>query len=152
MGSDAAEEFRYELHRIIGETMNNSKRYAATWSGGKDSCYACHLAIAQGKKVSHLVYFDRPVNLHGVSAEVIGLQAGLTGIPLVLRKVRNEDFEQEFRRTILDLKERDGVTGMVFGDIYLEPHREWIERTCEDLGIEAVLPLWGKETGMLVEE
>lgn len=132
--------------------MNNKSRYAATWSGGKDSCYACHRAIAQGKNVSHLVHFDRPVNLHGVSAEVIGLQAGLTGIPLVLRRVRNEEFEQDFRKTILDLKERDGITGMVFGDIYLEPHREWIERTCEELGIEAVLPLWGKDTRQLADE
>jgi len=35
---------------------------------------------------------------------------------------------------------------MVFGDIYLDEHKEWVEKVCADLGIEAVEPLWGKST------
>jgi uncharacterized protein (TIGR00290 family) len=35
---------------------------------------------------------------------------------------------------------------MVFGDIYLEEHKEWVERICADLGIRAIEPLWGKDT------
>jgi uncharacterized protein (TIGR00290 family) len=35
---------------------------------------------------------------------------------------------------------------MVFGDIYLDEHREWVERVCGELGIEAVEPLWDRNT------
>ncbi|MBA7699145.1 hypothetical protein ES703_107831 [subsurface metagenome] len=40
----------------------------------------------------------------------------------------------------------EGIKGMVFGDIYLDEHKEWVERVCGELGIEAVEPLWGKST------
>jgi len=39
-----------------------------------------------------------------------------------------------------------GVEGMVFGDIYLQEHKDWVERVCGDLGIQAIEPLWGKST------
>lgn len=29
--------------------------YIASWSGGKDSCFACYRAILEGYDVSHLV-------------------------------------------------------------------------------------------------
>jgi len=32
---------------------------------------------------------------------------------------------------------------MVFGDIYLQEHRDWVERVCDKLGIRAIEPLWG---------
>jgi uncharacterized protein (TIGR00290 family) len=33
---------------------------------------------------------------------------------------------------------------MVFDDIYLQEHKDWVARVCGELGIEAVEPLWGK--------
>jgi diphthine-ammonia ligase len=39
-----------------------------------------------------------------------------------------------------------GFKGMVFGDIYLQEHKDWVERVCSELGIEAIEPLWGKDT------
>jgi len=39
---------------------------------------------------------------------------------------------------------QNGIKGMVFGDIYLQEHRDWVERVCGELGIEAIEPLWGK--------
>jgi diphthine-ammonia ligase len=125
--------------------------YGASWSGGKDSCLACYIAMQSGLRISHLVHFDRPNNLHGVDPMLIRLQAGLTGIPLVQRTVASEDFERAFRGTVDSLKQ-DGVTGMVFGDIYLEPHKEWIDRICAELGIEPVFPLWGGNTGEIMRD
>ncbi len=125
--------------------------YIASWSGGKDSCLACYLAKKNGLRISHLVHFDRPENLHGVDPALIRLQAGLTGIPFVQRRVAIQEFEREFRDTVETLKQ-DGATGMVFGDIYLEPHKEWIGRICSELGIEAVFPLWGRDTGEILRD
>lgn len=125
--------------------------YCASWSGGKDSCLACYFAIKKGMKVSALVHFDRPNNLHGVDPAMIRLQAGLTGIPTIQRQVASEEFEQEFMMTVGSLK-KDGVKGMIFGDIYLEPHKVWVDRTCVKLDIEAVEPLWGRKTEDIVRE
>jgi diphthine-ammonia ligase len=125
--------------------------YIASWSGGKDSCLACHLAITQGMKVSHLLHFDRPNNLHGVDPSMIRIQADLAGIPMVQKPVASADFEREFRSTVAGLK-KDGARGMVFGDIYLEPHKEWVDRTCAELGIEPVEPLWGRKSEDIVRQ
>jgi uncharacterized protein (TIGR00290 family) len=125
--------------------------YCASWSGGKDSCLSCYLAMKQGMNVSHLVHFDRPNNLHGVDPALIRLHADLAGIPMVQRKVSQEKFEQEFKMTVSSLK-KEGIKGMIFGDIYLEPHKEWVDRTCAELGIEAVEPLWGRKTEDIIRE
>ncbi len=125
--------------------------YIASWSGGKDSCLACYLSLRSGLKISHIVHFNRPENLHGVDPAMIRLQAELTGIPLVQRHVAGKDFEQEFRNIVDSLK-TEGASGMVFGDIYLEPHKEWIDRICAELGIEAILPLWGRDTGEIMRD
>lgn len=125
--------------------------YIASWSGGKDSCLAAYLAIKRGMNVSHLVHFDRPNNLHGVDPTMIGLQAGLTGIPMTQRKVASGDFEREFKKTVGELAVK-GAQGMVFGDIYLEPHKEWVDRVCRELGIEPIEPLWGMKTENIIED
>ena len=107
--------------------------------------------MKKGMDVSHLVHFDRPNNLHGVDPALIRLHAALTGIPMVQRKVSQKEFEREFKMTLSSLKKEE-IEGMIFGDIYLQPHKEWVDRTCAELGIEAVEPLWGRQTEDLVRE
>jgi len=121
---------------------------AASWSGGKDSCLACHKAVTQGYEVTHLVNFIsrqfRRVSFHGVRARLIFRQAQAVGIPLVQYAVPADMglYEQRFKRAVSALK-RQGVEGMVFGDICLQEHRDWIERVCREIGITPILPLWG---------
>ena len=102
-------------------------------------------------KVSRLVHFDRLFNLHGVSAEMIKQQAELAGIPLVQKKVEQENFEHEFKKTV-GACAKNGTQGVVFGDICLEPHKEWVDRVCGELGLEAVEPLWGIKTENIIRE
>jgi diphthine-ammonia ligase len=123
--------------------------YCASWSGGKDSCLAAYLAMQQGINISRLVHFDRPNNLHGVDPFMIRLQAELARIPLVQKSVPSSDFDREFKDTVNELK-REGIGGMVFGDIYLEPHKEWVDRTCNGLAINAEEPLWGRRTADII--
>jgi uncharacterized protein (TIGR00290 family) len=125
--------------------------YLASWSEGKDSCLACYLAIRKGLTISNLVHFDRPNNLHGVDPGMIRLQAELAGIPIVQQRVLSQDFEQEFKKTVGTLA-RNGAKGMVFGDIYLEPHKEWVDRVCGELGILPIEPLWGMKTGDIIRD
>jgi len=123
--------------------------YIASWSGGKDSCLACYRAIEMGVNVSHIVHFVKEDNLHAVAPELIRLQAGLSGIPIIQQEITSDDFESGFKETI---KKIGNVKGMVFGDIYLEEHRLWIERVCRDLSIEPLFPLWGIDTRRLLRD
>ena len=125
--------------------------YCASWSGGKDSCLACYMAMQGGIRISRLVHFDRPNNLHGVDPFMIRIQAELARIPIVQKSVPSIDFEREFKDTVNELKQK-GVVGMVFGDIYLEPHKEWVVRTCSELGVTAEEPLWGRKTKDIIKD
>jgi diphthine-ammonia ligase len=123
--------------------------YISSWSGGKDSCLAAYLALGQGYKVSHLVNFIsqefKRVSFHGTEARLIQLQSRAIGIPLLQKQTTWQEYEQEFKEAVRSLLPR-GVKGMVFGDIYLDEHKEWVERVCGELGIEAIEPLWNKDT------
>jgi len=79
---------------------------------------------------------------HGLSSELLQMQAQAIGIPLVQRRSTMATYESDFGGVILALKE-DGVRGGVFGDIDLEEHRQWVERLCQQVDITPYLPLWG---------
>jgi len=129
--------------------------YIASWSGGKDSCFACYKAISDGMDISHLVNFiskeHKRVSFHGTEARLIQLQARAIGIPLLQKETTPEEYEQEFKEAVKGLVQ-NGVKGMVFGDIYLQEHRDWVERVCGELGIEAIEPLWGRATEEILLE
>lgn len=119
--------------------------YIVSWSGGKDSCLACYEAIQQGYRISHLVNFIskeyQRVNFHGTEARLIQLQSEALGIPLLQQETSWDDYEPAFKQAVSSLIP-EGIEGMVFGDIYLEEHREWVERVCRELNIKALEPLW----------
>jgi len=122
--------------------------YIASWSGGKDSCLACHKAILNGYDISCLVNFIskkyKRVSFHGTEAKLIQLQAELLGIPLLQKETTRDGYEEEFKAAVQSLIP-DGIEGMIFGDIYLQEHKDWVERVCRELGIEAIEPLWDQE-------
>jgi diphthine-ammonia ligase len=126
------------------------------WSGGKDSCYACHLAMKAGHEVAALVNFTEPGGRdslsHGLSMGMIRNQARATGIELVQTDMPEAGYREAFVRLGRMWKERMSVEGIVFGDIYLQEHKDWIDAVCDEIGVEAVMPLWGKDTLMLVRE
>jgi uncharacterized protein (TIGR00290 family) len=86
---------------------------------------------------------------HGLSRELIRLQAEAMHIPVVQQPVENENYEYSFKKAITGLKEQ-GVDSGVFGDIYLQEHRDWIERVCRETGIIPIFPLWKKDTEELI--
>jgi uncharacterized protein (TIGR00290 family) len=123
------------------------KKVISSWSGGKESCLACYRAIKHGYKVEYLLNFIskeyKRCCFHGIEARLINLQSKLIGIPLVQREVSSnmEEYEKEFKEAVFYLK-NNGIEGMVFGDVYLEEHKNWVERVCKDLGIQPIEPLW----------
>ena len=129
--------------------------YLVSWSGGKDGCLACYEAIRQGYQVSHLVNFiaqeHNRVRFHGTDTRLIQLQSQAIGIPLLQKKTTWDRYEEEFKEAVRSLLP-NGIKGMVFGDIYLQEHLDWVERVCGDIGIEAIEPLWGRKTRDIITD
>jgi diphthine-ammonia ligase len=129
----------------------------SSWSGGKDSSFACYLAQRQGYDVTHLVNFIsqefRRVSFHGTRAHLVARQAQAVGLLLAQYAVPPDMalYERTFKKAATTLK-RQGAEAMVFGDIYLDEHRDWVERVCDDIGLVPVLPLWGKDPEELLRE
>ncbi len=127
-----------------------------SWSGGKESVLACFRAI---KNYNYKVKFflnmvtqdGKFSHSHGVSSDLLKIQAQAIGISLIQRKTTWESYEQEFKKAIYYFKEK-GIQAGVFGDIDLQEHRDWIEKVCKDTGIEAILPLWNKKREDILKE
>lgn len=129
--------------------------YISSWSGGKDSCFAYYRAIGEGYDISHLLNFIskeyKRVSFHGTEAKLVQLQAEAIGIPLLQKETTGSGYEQEFKDAVKSLIP-GGVTGMVFGDLYLQEQKDWVERVCRDLDIEAIEPLWRHGTEKILLE
>ncbi len=117
----------------------------ASWSGGKDSCLALHLAEAQGHRPMALLTLMLPdgsrSRSHGLRREVLEAQALSLGLPLLLEPTSWEGYEEAAVRG-LERARAAGAEGAVFGDMDEEPHRAWEEGVCARAGLEALLPLW----------
>jgi len=118
-----------------------------SWSGGKDSCFACYQAMANGLKVRYLLNMitedGKRSWTHGQSAELLQAQSQAIGIPLVQRRTTMDNYETQFKDLLLTLKQEE-IEGGVFGDIDLEEHRPWIKRVCREVDITPYIPLWGQ--------
>jgi uncharacterized protein (TIGR00290 family) len=129
--------------------------YAASWSGGKDSCFAYWKTVSQGSKVSYLLNFinqdSTKAMSHGLDRKLIALQAKAMGLPILQQKVTWETYEAGFKNALAKLKLK-GITGLVTGDIYLQEHKDWIDRVCGESGIKAILPLWEMDSARLLND
>jgi uncharacterized protein (TIGR00290 family) len=129
----------------------------SSWSGGKDSCLALFKAIQKGYEISILLNFIseeyKRCCFHGVSNELMNIQAEAIQIPIVQKSVPAdmEGYETQFKLAVNELKKRK-IQGMVFGDIYLEEHKSWVDRVCNDIEITPIEPLWNLPAEKVVKE
>ncbi|MGB8190747.1 MAG: diphthine--ammonia ligase [Chitinophagaceae bacterium] len=127
-----------------------------SWSGGKDSCYALMQAIEQEHELKALVNMmneqGKISRSHGLPLAVLQQQAESIGVPVIARATSWNDYEQHFIMALQQLKLEYGVEAMVFGDIDLQPHRDWEEMVCHEAGLSAMLPLWQQDRRSLVND
>lgn len=125
-----------------------------SWSSGKDSTLA--LAEARRDPGLEVVGLLTTVNedadrvaMHAVRRSVLEAQAEALGLPLhvvlIPQACRNETYEQRMGAAV-EAARADGVTRMVFGDLYLADVRAYREQMMAPTGIEPVFPLWGRPT------
>ena len=74
-----------------------------SWSGGKDSCFACYLATISGLKVHCLVNMvtddGKRSWTHGLPNELLQAQSQAISVPLVQRRTTMADYEAEFSQS-----------------------------------------------------
>lgn len=128
-----------------------------SWSGGKDCMFALYsfLQASPQNQVSYLINFCDSELLqsrsHGLESSLIQAQAEAIGIPLIQEPVTRGTYELHLKKVINQLK-AEGIHTGVFGDIYLDVHRDWIERVCAEMDITPVFPLWGESTTSLMHK
>lgn len=121
-------------------------RSLTSWSGGKDSCYALIQAIDAGIKPAVLLNVMNETGLrsrsHGLPEDILQKQGKLAGIPLRTVSSSWSEYENNFVRSLQELKQKYQLTHAVFGDIDLQAHRDWEEKVCARAGLIPILPLW----------
>jgi diphthine-ammonia ligase len=133
-------------------------RLACSWSGGKDSCFALirrlrSTPLAELAVVVNMMNENGKISRsHGLPASLLNEQAANLNVPLIATPTSWGDYEKNFITTLERVKHEFGVTHMVFGDIDLQPHRDWEEKVCASAGVVPLLPLWQEERKALVTE
>jgi uncharacterized protein (TIGR00290 family) len=140
--------------------MARPPRALIAWSSGKDSVWALHEVRRSvtfeivGALTTVSEAFGR-VSMHGVREEL--LQAQVASAGLAARVVRipfpcpNEVYEARMAAAMQQAK-AEGVTRVIFGDLFLQDVRAYREAQLAKVGIQPVFPLWGRPTAALARE
>ena len=120
-------------------------RAAISWSAGKDSCLAWLRAREQGLDVQTFLTMCEPDGTsksHALEPALIAAQVRAMGGTWRQACVPAGEYARVFDAELAQLV-ATGHTHLVFGDIDLAAHRDWLEPACARAGLVAVFPLWG---------
>jgi uncharacterized protein (TIGR00290 family) len=127
------------------------QKVVVAWSGGKDSALALYETQKEGFEISALLTtvtekYNR-ISMHGVRQALLVRQGYALGIPLtkifIPPEPSNDVYESRMAST-LETYAKQGVTTVVFGDVYLEDIRAYRENQLSKMGMKAAFPLWQK--------
>jgi uncharacterized protein (TIGR00290 family) len=131
-----------------------------SWSGGKDSSMALHaLRQTPGVEVAGLLTtvtedYDR-ISMHGVRRSLLERQAAEAGLPLhvvlIPRECSNEQYEERMTAVLTGIRDAD-IRRVAFGDLFLEDLRAYRESRLAAFGMEAIFPVWGRDTAALARD
>lgn len=140
--------------------MAQKPRAWLSWSTGKDSAWALHVMRQRGdfEIVALLTTINEKyhrVAMHAVRESILDLQAAAAGVPLVKIPIPspcpNEAYEGAMFAAMAQARS-EGVTHVVFGDLFLEDIRKYREEHLAKCGMNPIFPLWQKETRELANE
>lgn len=129
-------------------------RAAISWSGGKDSMLALLRAREQGLQLTDFLTLLEPDGLsksHGLPPALLEAQVQALGGQWRPARVPPGRYGECFDAELAALRAA-GAEAMVFGDIDLQAHRDWITPRCERAGLQALFPLWGLARAALATE
>lgn len=125
-------------------------------SGGKDSLAALQALrrAAAWQVTAMLTTFNERsdrVAMHGTRRALMRAQADALEVPLVEVELPedcdNETYETRLAQALRTLS----VSHVAFGDLFLADIRDYRVRQMQALGLEAVFPIWGRDTREMAE-
>ncbi len=131
-----------------------------SWSSGKDSAFALHVARLEG--VADIVgvlttvneVYDR-VAMHGVRNALLDRQIAALGLPAIKVNIPspcpNEIYEARMEEACAAIKAK-GIEHIIFGDLYLEDIRAYREEKLGAIGMTPLFPLWQRDTARLARD
>lgn len=131
-----------------------------SWSSGKDSAFALHEVRRAGEfqmvgALTTLTETFGRVSIHGVRREILCAQLDAAGLPPTIVPIPypcpNEIYEARMSEAVAGAV-RDGVSHIIFGDLFLEDIRAYREQKLAGTGITPVFPLWGRPTSQLARQ
>ncbi len=135
----------------------NPPKAFVSWSSGKDSAFALYEAQRSG--VAEVVGVLTTVSevygrvaMHGVRDSVLEQQIGALGVSalkvMLPSPCSNEIYQERMARACARIKEQ-GVSHIVFGDLFLEDIRTYREEQLAKIGMTGLFPLWRRDTAVL---
>ena len=130
---------------------SSPRRVLLSWSSGKDSAWALHVLRRQPhvELVGLITTFNEAadrVAMHAVRRALVEQQAASARLPLwrvdLPHPCSNTDYEARMR-ALIERARAAGVTGIAFGDLFLEDVRDYRLRMMAGTGLDAMFPLWG---------
>lgn len=132
-------------------------RAILSWSSGKDCAFALTearrlgLADVAGLLTTVAETSDR-VAMHGTRRSLLDAQAAAIGLPLTEVPLPwpcpNAVYEARMAEALAAIA-AEGIRHVIFGDLHLADIRAYREARLAEAGMEAIFPLWGRDTGDL---
>ncbi len=125
-----------------------------SWSSGKDSAFALHEVRRSGEfevvgALTTVTETFARVSIHGVRQEILLAQLDAAGLPPRIVPIPypcpNEIYEARMGEAVAQAV-RDGITHIIFGDLYLADIRAYREQKLVGTGLTPVFPLWERPT------
>ncbi len=131
-----------------------------SWSGGKDSALALHeFKKREDYEIIVLLTtitedYDR-TSMHGIRRILLEQQANSLSIPLekvFIRKNTSHSVYKSKMKEVLIKYLALGVSGVIFGDIFLEDVKKYREDNLSKIGMNSIFPIWKRDTAWLANE
>lgn len=145
------------MERRVEERVRRRPKAWLSWSSGKDSAWALHAIRLRQELdvVALLTTISAPfarVAMHAVRESLLDAQAHAVGLPLVKVLLPNPCPNETYEKAMADAMVRaraEGITRVVFGDLFLQDIRQYREEKLTPGGMTPVFPLWGIDTAAL---
>jgi len=130
--------------------MPSRPKALISWSSGKDSAYALHAVRRAGEfdvvgALTTMTEVFARVSIHGVRQEILLAQCAAAGLPPRIVPIPfpcpNEVYETRMGAAIAAAAQ-DGITHIIFGDLFLRDIRTYREQKLAGTGVTPVFPLW----------
>jgi uncharacterized protein (TIGR00290 family) len=139
--------------------MSSKPKALISWSSGKDSAFALHEVRQAGEldvvgAVTTVTETFGRVSIHGVRQEILLAQLQAASLPPQIVPIPypcpNDIYEARMGEAVARAV-KDGITHMIFGDLYLADIRAYREQKLAGTGITPVFPLWERPTRGLAQ-